>query len=116
MRTESTIYSKNMQYLYTSWLVGNSNRTVGREINIMGNRMSFSGYGGTPESACKFLEEDIHKVFPKAFVTVSDDSLKVITLSPRTVTRMALVSFGNGEHREVLFKKDKFGITCSVVY
>ncbi len=73
--------------------------------------MTFSGYGGTPESACKFLEEDIHKVFPTAFVTVSDDSLKRIT-----VTRMALVNFGNGDHREVTFKKDKFGITCSVVY
>jgi hypothetical protein len=82
----------------------------------MGNRMSFCGYGGTPESACKFLEEDIRKLFPKAFVTVSDDSLKVVALSPRTVTRMALVSFGNGQSREVVFKKDQYGITCSVVY
>ena len=82
----------------------------------MGNRMSFSGYGGTPERACKFLEEDVQKVFPNAFVTVSDDSLKVVAISPRTVTRMALVNFGNGQVRDVVFKKDRFGVTCTVIY
>jgi len=78
--------------------------------------MSFSGYGGTPESACIFLEEDVRKVFPNAFVTVSDDSLKVVALSPRTVTRMALVNFANGKSSNVTFKKDQYGITCSVIY
>ena len=79
----------------------------------MGNRMSFSGYGGTPESACQCLEQDVQKVFPGAFVTISDDSMKVIKLSPRSVTRLALVNFGNGHSSEVVFCKDKYGIVCT---
>jgi len=81
----------------------------------MGNDLSFSGYGATPENACKSLEEDVKKIFPDAFVTISGDDLKVVQLSPRSVARVALVSVGDGkEGREVKFQKDQYGITCSV--
>jgi len=78
--------------------------------------MTFSGYGGTPEKACKFLEENVQLVFPKAFVTISDDSMQVVVLSPRTVTRMALVNYGDGKSSQVTFKKDKYGIMCTTTY
>ncbi len=80
----------------------------------MGNALSFSGYGATPESACASLEEDVKKIFPNAFVTISGDDLKVIQLSPRSVARVALVCIGDGKEREVKFQKDKYGIVCTV--
>lgn len=82
----------------------------------MGNAVTFSGYGGSPERACEFLEEDVRKKFPDAFVTVSDDSVKVVSLSPRSVGRVALVNFGNGQSKEVEFKRDRYGVTCTVQY
>ncbi len=81
----------------------------------MGNHLSFSGYGATPESACKCLEKDVQKIYPNAFVTISGDDVRVLKLSPRSVARIALVGgIAGNEGRPVVFDKDKYGIICTV--
>jgi hypothetical protein len=81
----------------------------------MGNKNSknFAGYSGTPELACKALEYEIKKKYPEAFVTLTAPDIKIPTLSPRSVPRLALARI-EGHDYPVEFEKDENGIIASI--
>lgn len=78
----------------------------------MGNKKSVPivGYSDTPEKACKALEFELQKKYPNAIVSITAPDIKVATLSPRNVPRLALARIGDGKDYQVAFEKDENGV------
>lgn len=73
------------------------------------NEMKYTGFGDSPEEACKDLERQLQRdVTSHAFVTISEPNL-TRKLSPRGLNRYAIANVLDGKDYRVKFSRGPIG-------